>query len=136
MVKFNIAPVGFFRTKKEHQGTGKEKMKQTILAVSAFVLWLFCLPLSYAQRGYGDWGMPGPGMMGWGGWGFGWIFMIFFLGVFIVGLIFLIKWLVGLSRSRGPYEKEHDSAMEILRQRYAKGEINKEEFDQKKRDLV
>ena len=29
----------------------------------------------------------------------------------------------------------HDSALEILRQRYARGEINKEEFEGKKKDL-
>ncbi len=78
----------------------------------------------------------GPDMMGWGWWGMGWIFMIIFWGLIIVGLIFLIKWLAGLSRSRPPIDKPHDSALEILRQRYAKGEINKDEFEEKKRDLM
>ena len=55
---------------------------------------------------------------------------------FIVGLIFLIRWLAGLTRSRAPYDKTHDSALEILKQRYAKGEINKDEFEEKKRDLM
>ncbi len=75
-------------------------------------------------------------MMGWGWWGFGWVFMIVFWGLIIVGLIFLIQWLASLSRAPKTYEKAHDSALDILRQRYAKGEINKEEFDQKKRDLT
>lgn len=30
----------------------------------------------------------------------------------------------------------HDSAMDTLRDRYAKGEINKEEFETKKKDLM
>ncbi len=80
--------------------------------------------------------MMGPGMMGWGGWGMGWVFMIIFWALIIVALVFLIKWLAGLSRSRASSDKPHDSALEILKQRYAKGEINKEEFDQKKRDLM
>ena len=78
----------------------------------------------------------GPDMMGWGWWGMGWIFMIIFWGLIIVGLIFLIRWLAGLSRSRASYDKTQDSALEILRQRYTKGEINKDEFEEKKRDLM
>jgi len=62
--------------------------------------------------------------------------MIVFGSLIIVGLIFLIKWLASLTRSRTTHEKTHDSALDVLRQRYAKGEINKEEFDQKKIDLT
>jgi putative membrane protein len=87
-------------------------------------------------RGFADWGMPGPGMMNWGWWGLGWVFMIIFWGLIIVGLIFLVKWLAGLSRSRISYNKDRDSALQILRERYARGEINKEEFEQKKKDLM
>ncbi len=78
----------------------------------------------------------GPDMMGWGWRGMGWIFMIIFWGLIIVGLIFLIRWLAGLSRSRPSHDKIQDSALEILRQRDAKGEINKDEFEEKKRNLM
>ncbi len=80
--------------------------------------------------------MPGPGMMGWGWWGFGWIFMIIFGGLIIVGLIFLIRWLASQSRPRALHEQGRGSALDILKQGYAKGEIDNEEFDQKKRDLA
>jgi putative membrane protein len=45
-------------------------------------------------------------------------------------LIVLVRWLVTQGR-----ESRTDTALEMLRQRYARGEINKEEFDAKKRDL-
>ena len=85
--------------------------------------------LTLAPSGWRDYGM-GPGMM-WGWWGMGWIFMIIFWGLLIVGLIFLIRYLMGATKAgRG-----EESAIAILKKRYARGEINKEEFEQKKRDL-
>jgi putative membrane protein len=78
----------------------------------------------------------GPGMMGWGygmGWGWSIIMLAFWIAV-IVGIIFLIRWIV-LSTDKRHGTKTEDSALEILRQRYAKGEVNKEEFEEKKRDL-
>ncbi len=112
-------------------------MGKIIISIITFGWFSLGLTHSYPQwRGYMDWEMPGPGMMDWGWWGMGWIFMIIFWGLVIVGMIFLIKWLAGLSRSRAPFNKDRDSALEILRQRYAKGEIDKEEFYQKKRDLM
>ena len=75
-----------------------------------------------------DYGM-GPGMM-WGGWGLGWIFMIVFWGLLIAGLIFLIRWLVGMTRSR-----KEESALDILKKRYARGEIDQEEFEKRKKDI-
>ena len=67
----------------------------------------------------------------WWGWGIGMMATMFlFWVVFIVGLIVAIRWLLGKGRERAP-----DSALEILRQRYARGEINKEEFEIRKKDL-
>jgi putative membrane protein len=86
--------------------------------------------LTLAPGGWRDYGM-GPGMM-WGGWGMGWIFMIIFWGLVVVSLVFLIRWLVGMSKTT----KVEESALDILKKRYARGEINKEEFEQKKRDLL
>jgi putative membrane protein len=81
----------------------------------------------WVQWGWRDYGM-GPGMM-WGGWGMGWIFMIIFWGLLIVGLIFLVRYLIGATKAK-------ESALDILKKRYARGEINKEEFEQKKKDVM
>ncbi|MES0397904.1 MAG: SHOCT domain-containing protein [Syntrophobacteria bacterium] len=95
--------------------------------------WLF-IPL--AQRGEPPaWG---PGMMGnWGygmmGW-FGPIMMLVFGGLIILVLVFLARWLWGSSQKK-PEEMRPESPLDILKRRYAGGEIDREEFEQKKRDL-
>ncbi|MFZ5907452.1 MAG: SHOCT domain-containing protein [Nitrospirota bacterium] len=88
------------------------------------------------QWGGYDQGM-GPGMMNWGygmGWFMGIVNIIFWVAV-IVGVIYLIKWLSSSSKQGAWEAKTEDSAMEILRKRYASGEISKEEFEEKKRHL-
>jgi putative membrane protein len=112
------------------------KMKK-LLPWTLFGMVAVLFPLAgdaFAQwRGY-DWG-HGPGMMG--GYGTGWfggIFMIVFWIAVIIGIIFLIRWLV-LSAKGGGSGSE-DSAIEILKKRYARGEIDKKEFEQKKKDLI
>jgi putative membrane protein len=70
-------------------------------------------------------------MWSWG-WGVGMMLMMFlFWGLVIVGMVLGIRWL--LAQGKQP---RSDTALAILRQRYAKGEINKEEFEAKKRDLA
>ena len=88
------------------------------------------------QRGdYGGWGM-GPGMMG--GWGMGWfgmIFMLVFWVLVIVGLVFLIKWLIQTTSSGKTDGRTGLKAVDILKERYARGEISKDEFETIKQDL-
>jgi putative membrane protein len=72
----------------------------------------------------------GPGMMGW----FGPFGMILFWIVVIVVLIAVIRWVM-LTGRVGSEGKTKESALDILKKRYAAGEITKEEFEQLKKDI-
>ena len=88
-------------------------------------------------RGY-EWGMGGPGTMGYG-YGMSWmggIFMMVFWIAVIVAIVFLIRWLFVSSRTGGHGTVQGgETALDILKKRYARGEIDKQEFEEKKREL-
>jgi len=70
------------------------------------------------------------GMMGF--WGLGMMLMMFaFWVVVVVGIVLAIRWLLSQGREWRPT----DAALDILRQRYARGDITREEFEAKKKDL-
>jgi putative membrane protein len=76
-------------------------------------------------------------MMGWG-YGMGWlgtVLMAAFWIAVIIGIVLLIRWLVVSTGASTRKAATDDSPLEILRRRYAQGEINREEFQEKKKDL-
>jgi putative membrane protein len=70
------------------------------------------------------WGAGGVVMM---------LVMLTFWGLVIAGLVLGIRWLATQGREDRP--DRSDRALDILRERYARGEIDKEEFDARRRDL-
>ncbi len=77
------------------------------------------------------WGWGYGGWANWMGW-LGPLVMIAFWALIIVGGVFLIRFLVRQGQGRG----RDDSPLEILKRRYAQGEISKEEYEEKRRDLA
>ncbi|MEJ2695871.1 MAG: SHOCT domain-containing protein [Candidatus Sulfobium sp.] len=71
------------------------------------------------------------GYYGWG-MGFGWIMAIAVWVLVILGIIMLIKSVAG----SGTHDGGEESALDILRKRYARGEINEEEFRKIKDDIT
>jgi putative membrane protein len=112
-------------------------MKRIFLFIVICTLFFSALSREALSQGRGEgWG-TGPGMMGWGygmGW-FGMIFMALLWIALIVGIICLIRWLFVSTGAKGHGVTLEDSPLEILKRRYARGEINKEQFEQKKKDL-
>ena len=75
------------------------------------------------------------GMMAYGGgWGMG-IGMLLFWGVIVVAVIWLVAGLLPRTNQTCRPEGQPDDALEILKKRYARGEIDKAEFEAKRRDL-
>jgi len=70
-----------------------------------------------------------------GGMGFGGLGMLLFWGLVIAGVVVFARWFGARTSPRSAPPPHGRSALEILDERYAKGEIGKEEFEQKRRDL-
>lgn len=89
----------------------------------------------------GDRYLWGPHMMGWdGGWSamiFGPFFMILFLAVLIAATVLLVRWVGG--PWPGSMTAHHPlpgrTPLDILKERFARGEIDKDEFEERRRVL-
>lgn len=85
----------------------------------------------------------GYGLHGWGWWGFGLLHMIGFWVLLVAGVVLLVRWLRGPagrpteSGQLGPPGMAvHETALDVLKKRYARGEIDKVEFENMKKDLA
>jgi putative membrane protein len=131
--------------------------KLSALPILAFVLFIEPLqaiaqqtqPESPQPRWYGPgpWHMGGDGY-GWHSWWGGPFIMILFWLLIIAGIVAIVLFVVRGSHARGPHwgppwqagdrpwgDPTH-SALQILNERFARGEIQKDEFEEKKAALV
>ncbi|MFA7385888.1 MAG: SHOCT domain-containing protein [Candidatus Paceibacterota bacterium] len=63
---------------------------------------------------------------------FGWFFMVLWWVFIVVVIIALLRWI----SERQKNDNNKKSPLEVLKERYAKGEIDKKEFEEKKKDLL
>lgn len=83
--------------------------------------------------------MPGAMMEAIGSWGMGyglfsWLIMLLFWIAVITGIVLLVRWLIEQGKLKGAQSGE--GALDILKKRYARGEIDREQFENMKRDLL
>ncbi|WP_291320292.1 SHOCT domain-containing protein [Desulfonatronospira sp.] len=80
---------------------------------------------------------PWGGMMSWG-W-LGMAFHVLMLILILIALVLVVKWLLMQSSQSKREDKaipeQKSRSLEILKERYARGEIDRQEFEQKKQDL-
>ena len=78
----------------------------------------------------------GPHMMG-GNWFMGPIMMIVFLAVVIIVVMLIVRWMTGSNHGHSQVHAAPPAktAMDILKERFARGEIDKEEFEEPRRIL-
>lgn len=72
---------------------------------------------------------------GWGGGNFAGGFLMF---IFWVAIIALIAWgvIAAMRSTQAPRHSSEPSALDMARSRYARGEIDKEQYDQLRKDLA
>jgi putative membrane protein len=108
---------------------------RTWLVVLAVVLLVVLLGPGLGM-GMMGWGAMGPGMMmgGWGAaanpwWGMA---MLAFWALIMGGVVLLVVWGI---RQVGPVGDARRGPLDILKERYARGELTREQYEQMRRDL-
>jgi putative membrane protein len=81
--------------------------------------------MTYGNGIMNGWGVMGP---------LAWIFMLLLWGFAVFGLVWAVRLLFPGSET-GEENKDRETPLEILKARYARGEIDKEEFERIKKDL-
>ena len=121
----------------------------TVLVIVLVVVLVLLLLGGAGMMGFGGFGMGGMmggyggygGMMGgYGAQGFGFnpigtIVSLVFWALIIGGIVLLVVWLARNAGRTALGASTGDAPLDILKARYAKGEITKEQFDAVKRDL-
>jgi putative membrane protein len=100
--------------------------RTALVAIGTFLTSV--LPAS-AQQDYGPWRMH---EWGWGGMWFGPLLMLAVIVLFVALVVLLVRWLGG---ERGLSSAATRTAREVLDERYARGEIDREDYLKRRQDI-
>lgn len=85
---------------------------------------------------------PGPGCGPWGMWGGGWygmffgpMMMVLFVAAIVIIVVLLVRWLGGTSHGPAMLPPSAKTPLDLLKERFARGEIDKEEYEERRRIL-
>lgn len=110
-------------------------MQRIMLAMASLLVAFGGPEAAWAQatrEGYGT-HMWGSGY----GWIFGPVMMIVFIAVTVVVVVLIVRWLGGMGHAPSPphYGPTGKAPLDILKERFARGEIDREEFDERRKVL-
>ncbi|SHF67890.1 putative membrane protein [Modicisalibacter ilicicola DSM 19980] len=113
-------------------------MKRLWLTIGSVLLGLSAAFPALAQQRYDD-SFWHPAW-GWGHMFFGGLMMIVFWGGIIALVVLLVRWLsrndaLGRSDTSDSGSSRRPTPLEILQERYARGEIDKQEYEERRKDL-
>lgn len=115
-------------------------MRGRDIAILGGVIVLLAVLLGLAGGGMmRGWGVMGPSMMGWFGYGFnplGWVIMLLFWVLLLGGIAALVVWLLRAGPWTPAGEGGPSPALDILKERYVRGEITREQLDEMKREIA
>ena len=114
------------------------------MSMNRWAVWVGILLVSIvlpavAQDAAPGWRHGGYGMMGEGGWAwmmfFGPLVMILFVAAVVVLVAFALRWLTGHGTAGHAAAPPGRSSLDILKERFARGEIDKAEYEDRRRTL-
>ncbi len=104
-------------------------------SIATLLSMLGLAPTAWAQQQQGG---PYYGPHMWGdGWGmlFGSLMMIVFIAAIVVVVVLVVRWLGGSGHGGALYPPPGKTPLDILKERFARGDIDKDEFEERRRAL-
>lgn len=112
------------------------KKKAFLFSALAPLAMLGSSSVAWAQQESRPYYGHGPHMWGDGPWMFvGPLMMIVFLAAIVAAIILMVRWIGGPGHSTGQRSSAGRAPLDILKERFARGEIDKEEYEDRRRTL-
>jgi len=109
-------------------------MKELLLSTAALLAMLGASSAAWAQQQAGPY--YGPHMWHGGPWMFvGPLMMIIFIAAAVAVVVLVVRWLGGSGHGTAAHPSPGRTPLDILKERFARGEIDKEEFEERRRVL-